>query len=185
MDRNRVNLLHHFWIWFPWRPPQKTIKKKRQTLPRFNNCEQAPSIALVDKDGLHVKENQLLYLISMSWFQIYLWLYGPLLDLGRFVRFLILYIVGRTPWTGDQPVARPLPTHRTTQTQNKRKETSMPRLGFEPRIPAFEQAHCGRPWFQIGTYTVSLSSQISVLDCFIHFVRTQGSWLMELSSKII
>jgi hypothetical protein len=28
--------------------------------------------------------------------------------------------VGRTPWTGDQPVARPLPTHRTTRTQNKR-----------------------------------------------------------------
>jgi hypothetical protein len=29
-------------------------------------------------------------------------------------------IHGRTPWTGDQPVARPLPTHRTTLTQNKR-----------------------------------------------------------------
>jgi hypothetical protein len=26
---------------------------------------------------------------------------------------------GRTPWTGDQLVARPLPKHRTTQTQNK------------------------------------------------------------------
>jgi hypothetical protein len=32
-----------------------------------------------------------------------------LLDLSRF--FLILYTVGTTPWTGDQPVARPLPTH--------------------------------------------------------------------------
>jgi hypothetical protein len=31
------------------------------------------------------------------------------------------YIDGRTPWTRDQPVARPLPTQRTTQTQNKRK----------------------------------------------------------------
>jgi hypothetical protein len=30
--------------------------------------------------------------------------------------FLILYTVGRTPWTGDQPIARPLPTHGTTQT---------------------------------------------------------------------
>jgi hypothetical protein len=27
------------------------------------------------------------------------------------------YTVGRTPWTGDQPVARPLHAHRTTQTQ--------------------------------------------------------------------
>jgi hypothetical protein len=26
---------------------------------------------------------------------------------------------GRSPWTSDQLVARPLPTHRTTQTQNK------------------------------------------------------------------
>jgi hypothetical protein len=43
-----------------------------------------------------------------------LWLYSPLLSLGRFFSFLIPYTVGRTPWTGDQPVARPLPTHRTT-----------------------------------------------------------------------
>jgi hypothetical protein len=41
---------------------------------------------------------------------------------------------------GDQPIARPLPTHRTTQTQNKRSQTSMPRVGFEPMIPVFEQA---------------------------------------------
>jgi hypothetical protein len=30
-------------------------------------------------------------------------------------QFLNLYIVGRTPSTGDQPVARLLPTHRTAQ----------------------------------------------------------------------
>jgi hypothetical protein len=30
------------------------------------------------------------------------------------------YTDGRTPWTGDQLIARPLPKHRTTQTQNKR-----------------------------------------------------------------
>jgi hypothetical protein len=54
--------------------------------------------------------------------------------------FLILYTVGRTPWTADQPVARPLPIHRTTKTQNKRKQISMPRVGFEPMTPAFERA---------------------------------------------
>jgi hypothetical protein len=43
-----------------------------------------------------------------------------LLDFGRFFTFLILYTVGRTPCTEDQPVARPLSTHRTTQAQNKR-----------------------------------------------------------------
>jgi hypothetical protein len=36
---------------------------------------------------------------------------------------------------GDQAVAKPLPTHRTTQTQNKHKEKSMPRMGFEPTNP--------------------------------------------------
>jgi hypothetical protein len=51
---------------------------------------------------------------------IYLWLCSPLLDLGRFFSFLTLYTVGRTPWTGDQPVARPLSTHRKTETPNKR-----------------------------------------------------------------
>jgi hypothetical protein len=30
------------------------------------------------------------------------------------------------PRTGDQPVARPQPPHSTTQTQNKRKQTSIP-----------------------------------------------------------
>jgi hypothetical protein len=46
----------------------------------------------------------------------YQWPYSPLLGPGRFFSFVIRYTVGRTPWTGDQPVARPLPTHRTTQT---------------------------------------------------------------------
>jgi hypothetical protein len=43
-------------------------------------------------------------------------------------------------WTGDDlPVARPLPTHRTKQTQNKRRQTFMPRVRFEPTIPMFER----------------------------------------------
>jgi hypothetical protein len=34
-------------------------------------------------------------------------------------QFLNMYTVGRTPWTGDQPVVRPLPAYKTAQTQNK------------------------------------------------------------------
>jgi hypothetical protein len=57
-----------------------------------------------------------------------------------FFQFLnFFYTVDRTPWTEDQPVARPLTPHITTQTQNKRTQTSMPRVGFEPKIPVFEQ----------------------------------------------
>jgi hypothetical protein len=57
-----------------------------------------------------------------------------------FFSFLIVHTVGRTPWTADQPVARPLPTDRTTQTQYKRKKTSMPGVGFEPKTSVFERA---------------------------------------------
>jgi hypothetical protein len=63
----------------------------------------------------------------------------PLWALALF-QFLNLYTVGRTPWMGDQPVARPLPLPRTPQTQNKRRETSMPWVEFEPPIPAFQRA---------------------------------------------
>jgi hypothetical protein len=55
------------------------------------------------------------------------------------LQFLNHKTVGRTPWTEAQPVARPLPTHRT-QTQNIRRQTSMPWVGFEPTITVFERA---------------------------------------------
>jgi hypothetical protein len=38
------------------------------------------------------------------------------------------YTDGMTPWSSDQPVARPLSKHRTTQTQNKRIHTEHPCL---------------------------------------------------------
>jgi hypothetical protein len=40
---------------------------------------------------------------------------------------------------GNQPVAGPLSTHRTTQTKNKRKKTSLPWVGLKPMIPTFEE----------------------------------------------
>jgi hypothetical protein len=64
----------------------------------------------------------------------------PLLDLGRFFSFLILYTDGRAPCTSDQPVTRPLTTHKTTQTQKEKTQTSMPWVRFEPTNPAFEPA---------------------------------------------
>jgi hypothetical protein len=41
-------------------------------------------------------------------------------------QFLNVYTVGRTPWMGHQPIVSPLPTHKITQTQNKRTQTSIP-----------------------------------------------------------
>jgi hypothetical protein len=64
----------------------------------------------------------------------------PFVGLGRFSSFLTLYTASRTPWTRDRPVARPLPPHRATQTQNKRTKTSILKVRFEPTIPVFERA---------------------------------------------
>jgi hypothetical protein len=65
--------------------------------------------------------------------------------------FLILHTVGRTPWTGDQPVARTLPTHRTTQTQNEGTLTSMPQVGFEATITVLERAKTVRAFDRAAT----------------------------------
>jgi hypothetical protein len=55
-------------------------------------------------------------------------------------QFLNLYTGVRAPRTGDQPVARSLPAHRTTQTQNKRTQTYMPPVGFEPTVLVYKLA---------------------------------------------
>jgi hypothetical protein len=80
-----------------------------------------------------------------------------------FFCFLVLCTVGRTPWAGNQPVARPLPTHRITQTHNKHTQISMPWLGFEPTIPAFER-----------TKTVHALTALPLWSAFnlIYFFRT-------------
>jgi hypothetical protein len=60
-----------------------------------------------------------------------------LVDLGLFFQFLNPYTVGRTPWTVNQPVARPLPTQRTTHRRNTYIHASS---GIQPTIPVFERA---------------------------------------------
>jgi hypothetical protein len=67
-----------------------------------------------------------------------LWLYSPCGPWPLF-QFLNLYTVGRTLGRVISP-SQGRYLHRTTQTQNKRTQTSMHRVGFEPTIPAFQQA---------------------------------------------
>jgi hypothetical protein len=53
------------------------------------------------------------------------WLFQPTQGPGLLFNSVIIFFTdGRTPWTSDQPAARPLPKHRTTQTQNKRIHTA-------------------------------------------------------------
>jgi hypothetical protein len=77
------------------------------------------------------------------------WLYSPFLGPGLIFQCLNLFYTDcRTPWTSDQPVARPLPIHRTTQTQNKRTHKhpclSMIRT-YDPGVRASEDSSCLRP----------------------------------------
>jgi hypothetical protein len=82
----------------------------------------------------HHHHHLLLLLLLPSWFR-------PMtcsVQKFNFQTYESIRTVGRTPWTGDQPDSRPLPTQDNTM-QKKRGHTSMPRTIFEPAIPMFER----------------------------------------------
>jgi hypothetical protein len=69
---------------------------------------------------------------------------------------MIIFTQGRTPWTSDEFVARPLPKHRTTQTQNKQIHTpnihnlSGIRTHY-PSVRASKDSSCLRPLGYCGS----------------------------------
>jgi hypothetical protein len=72
---------------------------------------------------------------------IHQWLYNPFVGPWPPIQLHNLFFTdSKDPWTSDQPITRPLPAHRTTQTQNKRTQTFMSRVGFGPTIPVSERA---------------------------------------------
>jgi hypothetical protein len=56
----------------------------------------------------------------------------------------LFYTGGRTPWTSDQPVSRPLPTHSTTHTHTDIHALSGIRT-HDPSVRASEDSSCLRP----------------------------------------
>jgi hypothetical protein len=79
-------------------------------------------------------------LLNLSFISLALSMPLQLFGFWPLFQFLKPYTVDRTPRMRDQPVSRPLLTHRTTQRKDKSTQTFMPRVGFEPTIPVFEQA---------------------------------------------
>jgi hypothetical protein len=63
----------------------------------------------------------------------------PFMDLGCLFTFLI-YTQSVGPLGRGISPSQSRYLHRTAQTQNKRTQTSMRRVGFEPTIPVFERA---------------------------------------------
>jgi hypothetical protein len=89
-------------------------------------------------------------------------LYSPLFDLGRLFSFVILYTVCRTPWAGDQSVARPLPTHRTTQTQNKGTHVHRClKWDSNPRPPSSSAGRQFMPWTARPATVISIYVSIN------------------------
>jgi hypothetical protein len=87
-----------------------------------------------------LREEKEIYIARDSF--IHQCLYNLLLGPCLFFSFVIIFTQ-----TSDQPVARPLPKHRTTRTRSKRTQTSMPRVGFEihdPSVRANEDSSCLR-----------------------------------------
>jgi hypothetical protein len=126
-------------------------------------------------------------LISI-FYSILLWLYSSFVGPWQPFQFLNVYTVGRTPWTGDQPVARSLPTHRTTQTQNKRTQTSMPRVRFEPTTQVLERAKTvhaldrsatviGTIWFLEGISRMSTCKYVKEMPRLRFPVQLQARYI--------
>jgi hypothetical protein len=69
------------------------------------------------------------------------------LGLFRFETYEFIWTVGRTPWTGDQPDARPLHTHRTTQRRKMRTyiHASSGVRTHDPSVRAAEDSTYLRP----------------------------------------
>jgi hypothetical protein len=79
----------------------KTLRKESVLAPVL--CISMPCTTVIRLSFIH--SSMVLQLFVGPW---------PLLQFRN-----LLHTDGRAPWTSDQPVARPLPTHRTTQTQKK------------------------------------------------------------------
>jgi hypothetical protein len=63
--------------------------------------------------------------------------------LAAYFSFLILHTVGRTPSTGDQPVARPLSIHRTTHNTDIHASGGI--QTHDPSVRAGKDSSCLRP----------------------------------------
>lgn len=79
---------------------------------------------------------------------------------SHFFNFMLLYAINSNPWTVGQYDARPLIKNRITQTQNRRTQTYMSRIGFEPTTSVYERMETiyalDRLATEVGRYVISL-----------------------------
>jgi hypothetical protein len=112
---------------------------------------------------------------------IHQWLYSPLLGPGEFLSFVILFTVCRTPWTGDQLVARPLPTHRTAQTHTDMHASSGIRT-HDPSVRAGEDSSCLRPHSRLYRHLIDrLVTGFGLMTLFIAHFDTERDYTLQFT----
>jgi hypothetical protein len=129
----RILLIVCVWKW-GWRlRRRRTLKWLLETGRKRRGYNYLPHLTTNNSTFRHTWAGNI-FKSKIVKLAVYLW------ALTAFSFSWSFYTVGRTPWTGDQPVAKPLPAHRTAQTYNKRTQTSMPQVGFQSTVPEFELA---------------------------------------------
>jgi hypothetical protein len=96
---------------------------------------------------------------KLIYLSVYLWLCRPFGPWPLF-SFFIFYTVGRTPWTGDQPVARQLPAHGTPQSQNKMHMDILAASGIRTHDPTVWASSCLRPRGRCSRLHINCGTQI-------------------------
>jgi hypothetical protein len=95
-----------------------------------------------------------------------------LFALGSFFSSLVLRIVGKSPRTRDQPVAKPLCKSRITQIQ-KNTQIYMARMGFEHALSVLEKAktvHCWDEQFHVELFIMKNCNMFT--NHIVYFVFT-------------
>jgi hypothetical protein len=115
-------------------------------------------------------------------------LYGCL---GFLSFFFNQFTDGRTPWTSDQPVARPLPKHRTTQTQKNAYTPNIHALSefrtHDHGFRASEDSACLRPLGyrdRLIIFDTRTKQQVKLYLCifqYLHFWVRAGTTAVFLN----
>jgi hypothetical protein len=83
----------------------------------------------------------------------------------------LFYTDGRTPWTSDQPAARPLPTHRTTQNKRTDIHALSAIRTHDPSNRASEDSLCLRPRSHCDGLLTYIHACMHKYT-YIHYIRT-------------
>jgi hypothetical protein len=168
-------------------PPLYSWKEKRQyPLDRWLGGKSEPAWTLWRSEAFLLLLRAYLRLLSTEPVipLFYHWLYSTLGICLLTFQFHNHCTDGRTPWTSDQLVARPLPKHRTTQTQNK--HIHLPNIHaicrirtHDPGFRASENSTCLKPlgYRDRQLHQYKTNKQICYYVCDSEITLDESFWI--------